>query len=375
MSDNNLYLLAYQNQLLTPVALADLTTDAQAMRLRLAKLPGSRQLRLVLTLNQQTLLRAELDWDDLSYCNLEILRHSQTHYSINCLDGSTVRLLKPSSEISDFESPIDWRLPATSLDICIIIDATMRLFTASQEEDVKSPSSKLLLSTDNRSHWQLLVTQISELVSCLQSYWQQCRISVLAFADQEMPENINAKDLLPVFFLFPEEASARCFSQFDMQQLQQQLLQIPASSGGDYIDALADALHAVNQDLRWQSDRKLIFICGDSPGYSILQPIPKANACVRQQDIESAALRLHRKGIVISTLYINPADDVISDIDNKEKRLLLQRTREQYQNLASLTDLAFAYTTFDPQHAAQTIASIQGLIGYAGCCGIWAEDA
>ena len=71
------------------------------------------------------------------------------------------------------------------------------------------------------------------------------------------------------------------------------------------MDALADAL-AECASARWHPEaRKLLVVTGDSPGYSILNPAPwGANAAVREKDVETVALDLHRKGVEGSSVRL-----------------------------------------------------------------------
>ena len=129
------------------------------------------------------------------------------------------------------------------------------------------------------------------------------RLAGMAFADHPL-HKVSAHDLVPAFTLFPRIPEQRRLEPIPPSDLRSLLSRVPSSSGGDFVDALADAL-AECASARWHPEaRKLRVVTGDSPGYSILNPAPwGANAAVREKDVETVALDLHRKGVEVVTIY------------------------------------------------------------------------
>jgi hypothetical protein len=137
--------------------------------------------------------------------------------------------------------------------------------------------------------------------------------------------------------------------------------------GGDFVDALADALYACAR-LRWRKGRRLLVISGDSPGFSLLQPLTAGtDVCVRKRDVETQALELHRLGVEIVTIYhAAPSNAAVTPLG----RSLLAEAGAQYARIASLPEeMAFEASSFEPEEAANRVAAIGVPIGRGASLG------
>ncbi len=187
------------------------------------------------------------------------------------------------------------------------------------------------------------------------------RFTTLAFGDEEL-KGIEAPDLRPLYLVQPPEAK-RKFIPWSPARCREVLSAVEPTPGGDFVDALADALHACRR-LPWRErTRKLVMVCGDSPGHSVAHLLPRgADAQVRRLDVDVEAECLHRVGIEIATLYFAPPVD-IGPRQAAFQKELLGTTREQYARLASLPEMALELSRFHPEEAAQEIKEWKGLLG------------
>jgi hypothetical protein len=368
-----LHLLAYQDGQLTPHPLPALNGPGSQCVARLRKLPGSNWMRVLLQAGEAVCLRAELEMDEgMPEVTLK-LQHRQQGFDLECVEGTRARRLQEQPIGPTHETPINWLAPPQSLDLVLVIDATARVFLPDDMARLLVPS--LLLAKPNReTHWAPLVDRLCEFVETLRRACADCRISVLAFGDQKMPDTLSAHDLRPAYKLHPARKELRALRAVDADTLKSRLLELPPSPGGDFVDALADALAAGNE-LLWRQDpgtRKLLLLSGESPGYSILHPLQKGDACIRAQDVDTQALRLHRKGVAILSLYHAQPDDYLGSL-KKEQKPFLEAARMQYERLATLPQFAFETSSFEGGAAAESVLGLSGLLGYDGCCGEWVE--
>ncbi|HET9768298.1 MAG TPA: hypothetical protein VFS60_15700, partial [Thermoanaerobaculia bacterium] len=230
---------------------------------------------------------------------------------------------------------------AAGLDLALVVDGTARHGSAEERT----------------AHAAKLVALARELAT----RWPECRAALIAFADQPAP-HLAAKDLIPLYHLFPADGEM-ALQAFDAAQLEADLRAVPATFGGDFVDALADALAAAAR-LRWRPDaRKVLVVSGDSPGHSVLHPLRRgADIGVRARDIDTEASRLHRSGVETVTIYLQPpAEKGLYDVEFK--RHLLLAAQAQYARLASLPEYAFRAPAFDPAAAAGVVAGNRLPIG------------
>jgi len=336
-----------------------LDEDNPELELQLQSIPGSSAMHLQFLKEKETVLRLEVGLEDRQGDSVDVvvaltgdadLRVDIHNHKVFTLpvdyDFSPVLIPPPSDE-------------QKSLDIAILIDATMRQFsdtTVDAGKEVKVPwYTKLLLNTEA---WTENVDKICQLIESLHEHYTDCKVSVIAFGDSP-PPNASAKDLIPIYKLFPED---RRFQKYAPEKLKTTLHKLEASSGGDIVDALADGLDACSQ-LAWRTKaRKLLLLWGDSPGYSVLNPAPmNMDMHIRCLDVDTAIMQLHSKGAEVLTVYQRPPQELYEYYDgNKDKgdnrHVLgfLDYTEKQYKALASLPEMA----TYECQFLTDNIVKL-----------------
>ncbi len=157
------------------------------------------------------------------------------------------------------------------------------------------------------------------------------------------------------------------FRPFQREAAESLLAAIKPSPGGDFVDALADALATCNR-LPWSKDaRKLALVLGDSPGHSIVHPIGNCgDATVRVHDVDLEAAELHRQGVEILTLYNRPPADFVPKGGHGGE--LLQRAAQQYLRLASTPHYALDIATFEHTDVARRLNGRDFPIGRGASC-------
>jgi hypothetical protein len=263
-------------------------------------------------------------------------------------------LTLPVDALYEPPPPIHAMGPGTRLDLAFVIDGTARRFALEGERIISEP---LLGQTT----WLDRVELLTRFAEVLAEGADGSRFTVLVFGDEEL-KGIEAGDLRPGYLVDPPEGKRR-FSPWSPEECREALSWIDPTPGGDFVDALADALQACRR-LPWREKaRRLVVVCGDSPGHSVAHPLPPgADARVRRLDVDVEAEHLHEAGVEIATLYFNPPGDV-GPRQAAFQRELLGATREQYARLASLPEMAFQLSRFDPEKAAQGIKVWRGLLG------------
>jgi hypothetical protein len=282
-------------------------------------------------------------------------------------------LLLPLDARYDPPLPIRPVPPGAPLDLAVIVDGTLRKWPDAPLETGKEapspppparPASVRLL--DHEDLWRAHAVQLAEFAAHL-AEGRDARLAVLAFGDQDPPA-VTASDLRPSYRLHPPEHE-RQFQPFDGDRMRERLLALPSTPGGDFVDALADALEAC-AGLRWRDQaRKVIVVSGDSPGLSLLHPLPKGtDLCVRQYDIDTQALRLHAEGTEIVTIYHAPPARLGFHRLSLQRDVLLG-ARAQYVRLASTPELAFDAAAFQPEAAADLLRQLHVAIGRSAALG------
>lgn len=270
------------------------------------------------------------------------------------------RLYKPENQsfiISDNQQ----------IDILFILDGTMQSSSLNEFSDNKE-NSRFLIDFD--SFDALLSEKLNLFLKIINAESQDLRCSFLSFADKSIPKT-NANNLKSQYILDPEDEVDRFFDVWSDDQVVDQIKQMRGSSGGDYIDELAGAIHAATEDYNWRPEaRKLVFIIGDSPGFSILKPAPtiggiQANALVRYFDIDSEVAHLHRNGIEVMTLYMSDEQLYRS---TKGLDRYKYYTQQQYKDLASLDEYSSIWGEWDPEKSSSRfLKQTKQLIGRGFC--------
>ncbi len=322
-----------------------------AVNSRLRCMPGASALHLMIASDHEVFLRAEVPatGGETVALQLEVDEDGEVHLTSAGRDVLVLPL-----DVRFEPPPLLRPAPTEHLDLSIVIDGTSRFFEV-QDVPVSSP----LLG---KKQWEDCVALLSGFFEALmQRYPTDLRVSILSFGDQEPPGAV-APDLMPRYRLFPVQSEGRALRPIETVDVLQELLDIPSSPGGDFVDAVADALEAC-AELRWRPEaRKLVVLFGDSPGHSIQYPAPTgSDAGVRERDVDLQAMKLHELGVEIVTIYLPPSEGLdLQDVGFKAD--LLRFAREQYARLASLPEMAFDARAFDPEQAADLIVEHKGPI-------------
>ncbi|MDQ3282931.1 MAG: hypothetical protein M3Q69_16135, partial [Acidobacteriota bacterium] len=267
----------------TAPGVADVPMNDDDVSLRC--LAGASGVHVVLSDGEGVRLRAEIGAEPGELVPLRVQLDEAGTPQLRS-DGRNVFLL-PADARYDPPLPIRPAAAEVALDLAIIVDGTTRVWP-----DDATPSARLL---DQKNAWAEHVEKLVALAAAL-ARGGQARVSVLAFGDQSAP-GVSASDLRPAYDLLPPP-DEQLLQPFSGDVLKQRLLSIRPTAGGDFVDALADAMEACTR-LRWApASRRLVVISGDSPGCSLLHPLPKgADLCVRRHDVDTQALQLHRQHV------------------------------------------------------------------------------
>ncbi len=320
----------------------------QACPVRLRSLSGASALHLPLLLEEAVLLRAEAE------CHEE----EEIEIEIRWIRDRTIQVAAAGRRVFTFPPEEDFgpRLPlrpacdGERLDLIVVVDATTRCFGEDGNE-----SGRLL---EDRPGWNRHAQELAALAESLSGAFRSSRWTVIAFGDEAIPK-VSAVDLTPRFRIHPPAEAARQLAPDGIDELRSALGRIPVSSGGDFVDSLADALHVCSQ-ARWHPDaRKLVIVSGDSPGYSIIQPPPwGSNASLRAHDVESQAASLQALGVEILAVY-HEAPSASGLYQQPEASALLEYARAQYQALASRRGRFFHLASrFQGRSAAKTVLEL-----------------
>ncbi len=297
-------------------------------------LPGASALHVAVSNGDGVRLRAEVsaEPDEVVRLRFELEDGGVLHLSSH---GRSILHLPADVRYAPL-APIRPAPVPAPLDVAIVVDGTTRTWSEADG------ATRLL---DQKERWSEHVEKLVRFVDRI-AEGRNCRCTVIAFGDQDPPA-VTAHDLRPHYLLHPD-ADGRVFQRFDAERLRDRLVSLTSTPGADFVDATADALDACVH-LSWRRDsRRLVIVTGDSPGASLLHPLPKgADLCVRRFDVDTRALELHRNGVEVLTIYHPPPSALLT-----LRRELLTSTREQYERLASLRELAFTDSSFDPELAA-----------------------
>jgi hypothetical protein len=273
-----------------------------------------------------------------------------------------------------------------ALDLVLVIDGTTRVYenpeakgqsgssAGSNGEEPSTAPAGLRPLLGREEAWREHVDALVGLAEALAAEVDSLRVGFLAFGDHEV-KTLRAPGLRPSYHLYPEPGGAVRFRSFDADALREGLLGIPPCSGGDFVDALADALDRC-VELRWHEDaQRVVLVTGDSPGYSILRPAPRgADLQAREKDVETLALALHRAGVQTATVYHRPPPEGGFETLGHAKALI-GHAADQYRRIASRADLAFEASSFEPEVVAGRILSPPPLMGRGPSYGVLEEDA
>ncbi|HEX4960920.1 MAG TPA: hypothetical protein VF173_08785 [Thermoanaerobaculia bacterium] len=330
----------------------DLAGPGSSCSLRLRSLPGASGVHLALTNGAGVLLRAEVAAESDEWVEVAIEWDAGGRWTVASAGRPVLQL-----PVEDANAPLPPLRPAyraRQLDVALLVDGTTRDGTTA------------LLA--NRERWRAHTDQLVALTGGLaEAMKADLRVAVIAFGDRPVPA-ASAPDLKPAYHLDPAEPEERTLRPIDAGQLHSRLLSLRPTSGGDFVDALADALAAC-RGLRWRNGaRKLLVATGDSPGYSIRRPAPwGGDAQVRENDVDVEAAALHRQGIEILTLYHAPTVDAATF---EFVRPFVEHARMQYLRLASRPGLCFEAGELDPAAVVRALTDRVSALGRGASPGI-----
>lgn len=331
-----------------------LEADGSSCTLRMASVPGASAIQVIVSeeTSEETSVRlvAEVEGDDTSPVLLTLSRTPDG--GVQASAGER-KLLTLDPRRSRERLPRQVLLGADALDVVVLVDGSTLFWW----EQGKEAGLRPLLGDKKR--WGDHVNQITEFLSDVARDHGSLRWSLLWFGDRP-PPRVTADNLKPRYFVEPP-VGRRMFHQATVLELGTALEAIKPSSGGDFVDALADALSACRL-LGWRADaRKLVLLTGDSPGYSVLHPSPPgADIGGRELDVDAEADGLFEHGIELATIHHHPPAE--SGLHDKYSDLL-EFARDQYVRIASRRKLAFDATSFVPLDAAQAFHQSPPILG------------
>lgn len=329
-----------------------LTGPGSSCSLRLRSLPGASGVHLALTDGEGVLLRAEVASESEEWVEVSIEWDAGGRWSVASAGRRVLQL--PVEDANAPLPPLRPSLKARQLDLALLVDGTTR-----------AGANALLAERETwRAHAEKLVALAEGLTETMKA---DLRVAVIAFGDRPLPA-ASALDLGPAYHLDPAEPEERALRPVDRRQFHSRLLALRPTSGGDFVDALADALAACRQ-LRWRNgSRKVLVVTGDSPGYSIGRPAPwGCDAQVREHDVDVEAAALHRQGIEIVTLYHPPAVEAAT---RGFMGPFVEHTRAQYRRLAARPDLCCEAAELDPALIVRALTRRVPAIGRGASPGI-----
>lgn len=260
------------------------------------------------------------------------------------------------------------------LDLVLLVDATTRIWVeATQEQKKRGELGKPRLLLGQPDFWRPRVDLLVSIAEGLAAS-ADLAIGIVAFGDHEIP-GVRAPELRPTYVLHPPSAAAARPVPFQPSALRAALESLPATSGGDFVDALAEGL-ARCADLPWRpGSRRVVLVMGDSPGYSLTSPAPAgANGRVRERTVEAEADRLHRQGVEIATLYQSlPEVSRFAALD--VPRRLMEHAAGQYRTLASRPEMAWESGSIDPDGAVRSLLEAPGALARGAMHPVQRRDA
>jgi hypothetical protein len=240
------------------------------------------------------------------------------------------------------------------LDLLFLIDGTAHHSAFYQKTDT----------------WSDHLDRLVELARKLRVSYPDLHTSRIAFGDYPLGDLASDPDLACRYAIHPDSLAQRRLQAFSDEQLREQLQNTPLTSGGDFVDALAEALQQCQQ-AGWRPDaRKVLVLSGNSPGNSVIDPAPAgADARARGFDVDSAVADLHdTTGVELLSIYLEDKGAKPPEV----LRDLLDHARKQYERLASHHTLFWTSASFDPAAAFEALEKIRSGTALAGriCYGV-----
>ncbi|AUB81224.1 hypothetical protein [Candidatus Thiodictyon syntrophicum] len=274
-------------------------------------------------------------------------------------DAGTRLLILPARAPlpANYLSPV--AAPA-AIDMAILLDGTSRLLRSHRQE-----------GADPATGWQAHIDQLAVLAAALVDGVARARFRVLAYGDHPLSD-ILADDLKSAYVLFPPDPDVRRhFTPFTVDALRKALSEVVGTSGGDFIDALGEALDECAFALHWDdatTTRRVLVISGESPGLTLLDDkaeLPAgANGVAGRADIETPLAYLHQcRGVEVLAIYhgapaqlkLDGSGPIATDI-----RSMLQYAERQFmEQLVCSPRLACTAVDFNPDELASHWRSLR----------------
>jgi hypothetical protein len=303
--------------------------DHGACRIQLEPAPGASAVQVVVQDGGKVASAIEVAAQAGEYVTIEVRRDAEG--TVHSMARNRPFLILPD------EKPPDPLLltphAGNELDLAILIDGTCLHPTGGQ-----TSALDYLLSPAMAGEWGAVAEQLAKFASIAAEKYSNVWMTALAFGDEPMPLLANVQ-LTPRYLVFPANGDERQLKQTSpgqiAAQVSAQLLKLPYTPGGDFVDGLADGLRACRELMWRQNARKLLLIFGQSPGYSVLRPSHElANLIPRTVCIEEEIELLHRKGVEVMTIFHQPAE--AAERYRTEMPEVLKHSGRQYVELASL---------------------------------------
>jgi len=325
-----------------------LSTEAPAEgRLRMRGLPGASAVQLDLVNGDRVRHRFEVEADGEEAIAVHWERTEDDRFEV-WSQGRRVLSLPPDERYAP-PPPVGGSVPgAESLDLAILVDATAQVMVlppkgsktgGAKNRRSEQPPPEIRPLLEEQAIWRRHGDLLVEIVEGLRET-HDSRVGVFAFGDHPVA-GLRAPGLRPDFRLHPRDGSGWKLEDLTSDEIRERLRAIPPTSGGDFVDALADGLQAC-VGIPWREGvRRLVLVTGNSPGYSILHPAPAgASLIARRLEVDTQAMALHRIGVELVTLYHPvPEERALGSLDYE--RALKKHAAAQYRRLASRPTMAF----------------------------------
>jgi len=356
------------------------SVDGSICDLLLQPLPGSAAIHVLISSNGScTRVEVEADTDEpipvrLAWDRLGILRVSS---------GARSVFTFPADERYAPALPLRPLLDGRKIDLLFLIDGTTRFLVTPADPRTPPFLTPLLDASldgqiaENRpaitraQAWEDYIASFTVFALKLRERYPEARTGVISFGDHSTEFIASAPELVCRYAIYPEAIEQRKLRPLTEEQLRERLGRLPPTSGGDFVDALADALHECGS-VGWRADaRRVLLIFGDSPGFALSYPPPRdADIQVRHLDVDTEAMRLHADhGVEIVTVYAGaPPDSRPYHMAAPEP--YLDYAFEQYSRLASQRSLCWTAAAFRGDSAAEEVIASPPILGRQSSYGL-----
>jgi hypothetical protein len=365
----------------------DILANQSSLLLTLECLKGASALQIVLRKDQTIVFCAEIEVRRARTCEATLSALGGDRFRVECGRRPVFTLAVADPSLRTLAQVMTAR-QSESIDLLFLIDGTMRYVgrPSAASSQTEAVSYSFLLEPHNRDQWRAFVDQLTALAAELAKRHRGSRFGVLAFGDDPIP-GISNPELKAQYRLKPDPDEGGLGPKFwsdHPDQLQRQLSVLRHTPGGDFVDALAEGFRAC-RSVDWRHEtRKIVFVFGDSPGYSVLHPLAPArldtksradtkpivdmrlgNYLVRKVDTDAEADALFEAGVEVFTLYKEETESIYQ---TDAAAPFLDYARNQYQRLATCSEYAATSDKFDALAAASAIIENSSTIFGRGAC-------